>query len=116
MLILQYVANINVANLKLRLNNDIIVKTILHINKGNLRKVREYDSAYLAQRITQDSSQIVDFILNNMLSFGIQILILLICILIMVKIDWIFLIFVLCISLINLLIYLLSKKGFIMKG
>ncbi|MCU7192580.1 ATP-binding cassette domain-containing protein [Turicibacter sanguinis] len=110
MLILQYVANINVANLKLRLNNDIIVKTILHINKGNLRKVREYDSAYLAQRITQDSSQIVDFILNNMLSFGIQILILLICILIMVKIDWIFLIFVLCISLINLLIYLLSKK------
>ena len=28
----------------------------------------------------------------------------------MVKIDWIFLIFVLCISLINLLIYLLSKK------
>lgn len=71
-IVISYINNINMTKLSLKmafkLNNDLLN----HVKKVNILRIQKYDSAYLTQRINNDSNALITFFINNYLSIFIK--------------------------------------------
>lgn len=109
-LYLNYIISISLSKLRLKLSNNLLIITIEHLNKCKISHIKTYNSSYLTQRITQDSNQVIEFLLNNITMFFIQMFILIIESIIIIKINITFFILVIVIGVVNLLIYINNKN------
>ena len=107
---LSYFKGIGYAKLTSKINYDIINFCLCKFYKMKLRFIEKYDYAYISQRISEDSDELVHGVFSLIGEFLANSIILLSCIIILGKFDLILLLVMLILCFFCIVIYKFSKK------
>lgn len=105
-----YINQILSSKLISQVSYEFRLSTFKHMMKIPLKKLKEYDSTYLNQRIEEDCNNIVSFIHNNFLTACFNLISMVIILLILLNINPIVFIFSILFIPLYTFIYLLFKK------
>lgn len=110
--ILSYALQVLVAKLVLEVSTHILNRASIAFEKKDLREIEETDPAYVSQLISSDSNNVASFVVNNFLTFGLNIILLVIIAGVLYRINLLFL-FVCAVSLfMYCILYKVLRKPF----
>jgi len=120
---------LNVVNIVLRYVNSITYTKLFydqtyfmsrdiirHIHAVPLLRVEKIDSAYLNQRISQDSGVLIGFVISTISGAAMNVFIILISLAVMLSVSWSITLFVSAFLLVYLILFVAFKKPLYTKG
>lgn len=110
-LILSYLTRLLAFSLSISITSEVITHILDTINKLPLRLIQSYESANLTQRLFTDSSVVVEFLFNHIVNVLLKLLTFFITIIVVIKIDYRLMVFLICALCVYIIPYMYFKKS-----